>query len=214
MPITKTAPTPSFNNLIPRPVSIDESGQIFILTNTANIYVESATAEMLEIGRYLADRLNPATGFDIQALPTSGRPMSGNIFLTATGNNIDLGNEGYELTITPDQVTLCAHRPAGLFRGIQTIRQLLPASIDSQEPQPGPWAMATGTIRDYPRFAWRGAMLDVARHFFTVPDVKRFIDLMACYKLNHLHLHLSDDQGWRITIKSWPIWPSLEAAVR
>ena len=203
-PFSGTAPAPSFRNLIPQPVLVNETGKTFNLTPAADIYVQPGTGELLALGQYLADKLNPATGFDIQALPTSGRPLSGNIFLTTTGNNIDLGNEGYELTITPDQVTLYAYQPAGLFRGIQTIRQLLPVSIDSQEPQPGPWAMATGTIRDYPRFAWRGAMLDVARHFFTVPDVKRFIDLMAYYKLNHLHLHLSDDQGWRIMIKSWP----------
>lgn len=203
-PFSGTAPAPSFRNLIPLPVLVNETGKTFNLTPAADVYVQPGTGELLALGQYLADKLNPATGFDIQALPTSGRPLSGNIILTTTGDNIDLGNEGYELTITPDQVTLCAHQPAGLFRGIQTIRQLLPVSIDSQEPQPGPWAMATGTIRDYPRFAWRGAMLDVARHFFTVPDVNRFIDLMAYYKLNHLHLHLSDDQGWRIMIKSWP----------
>lgn len=203
-PILGTVPATSIRNLIPLPVLVNETGKTFNLTTAADIYVQPGTGELLALGQYLADKLNPATGFDMQALPTSGHPMPGNIFLTTTGNHIDLGNEGYELTITPDQVTLCAYQLAGLFRGIQTIRQLLPVSIDSQEPQPGPWAMATGTIRDYPRFAWRGAMLDVARHFFTVPDVKRFIDLMAYYKLNHLHLHLSDDQGWRIMIKSWP----------
>jgi hexosaminidase len=203
-PFSGPAPAPSFRNLIPLPVLVNETGKTFNLTPAADIYVQPGTGELLALGQYLADKVNPATGFDIQALPTSSRPLSGNIFLTTTGDHIDLGNEGYELTIAPDQVTLCAYQPAGLFRGIQTIRQLLPVSIDSQEPQPGPWAMTTGTNRDYPRFAWRGAMLDVARHFFTVPDVKRFIDLMAYYKLNHLHLHLSDDQGWRIMIKSWP----------
>jgi hexosaminidase len=84
------------------------------------------------------------------------------------------------------------------------VRQLLPAAIEAGTRQPGPWRIALGTIHDRPRFAWRGAMLDVARHFHGVSEVKRLIDLMALYKLNRLHLHLSDDQGWRIAIRSWP----------
>jgi hexosaminidase len=176
----------------------------FILTAEANIYVESGMAEGLDIGHNLADRLNPSTGFELQVLSISGPPPPGNIYLKPACDHLDIAEEGYELTITPDLVTLCANRPAGRFHGIQTIRQLLPASVESQEIQPGPWSMATGTIWDFPRFGWRGAMLDVARHFFKVQDVKRFIDLMAYYKLNRLHLHLSDDQGWRIMIQSWP----------
>ena len=101
-------------------------------------------------------------------------------------------------------ITLTARRPAGLFWGTQTLRQLLPAAIEADTRQPGPWRIALGTIHDRPRFAWRGAMLDVARHFFGVDEVKRLIDLMALYKLNRLHLHLTDDQGWRIAIRSWP----------
>jgi hexosaminidase len=204
MPDPESPPVPSLKNLIPLPFSVYETGQIFSLTAAANICVESGTAELLGIGRYLADRLNPSTGFDLHVLAASEPPEPGNIYLTTTGDNLDLGEEGYELIITSDFVTLRANQPAGLFRGVQTIRQLLPASIESQEPQPGPWRIATGIIQDYPRFTWRGAMLDVARHFFTVQDIKRFIDLMAYYKLNRLHLHLSDDQGWRIMIQSWP----------
>jgi hexosaminidase len=137
-------------------------------------------------------------------LATSEPPQPGNFYLTTADSDLELGEEGYALSITPELVTLRAHQPTGLFRGVQTIRQLLPAAIESQDLQPGPWQIATGTIRDYPRFAWRGLMLDVARHFFPIQDIKRIIDLMAYYKLNCLHLHLSDDQGWRIMIKSWP----------
>ena len=190
--------------LIPLPVSVNATGKHFNISKSANIYVEPGTTDMLLLGEYLAERLNPSTGFDLQVFNAPIPPMPGNIYLTTTGSHHDLGEEGYELTITPELVTVHANQPAGLFRGIQTIRQMLPASIESQVIQPGPWEIATGTIRDYPRFTWRGAMLDVARHFFTVQDVKRFIDLMAYYKLNRLHLHLTDDQGWRIMIKSWP----------
>jgi hexosaminidase len=87
---------------------------------------------------------------------------------------------------------------------VQTIRQILPAKIEQAEVQKGPWYLATGTITDHPDYGYRGMMLDVARHFFGVDDVKKLIDQMAYYKLNMLHLHLADDQGWRIEIKSWP----------
>ena len=129
---------------------------------------------------------------------------AGSIALALTPGDRALGDEGYRLVVTREGVTLTAARPAGLFYGGQTLRQLLPAAIEADVRQPGPWRIALGTIHDRPRFAWRGAMLDVARHFHGVGEVKRLIDLMALYKLNRLHLHLSDDQGWRISIRSWP----------
>ncbi len=186
------------------PVSITSSGGSFVLPSTADIYVEPGTAELTSIGQYLADKLNPSTGYGLQVLTTTGAPPNGNIYLTTAGGDPTLGDEGYQLTVTANLVTLVAYKPTGLFRGIQTIRQLLPAAVESATLQPGPWTMATGTVRDYPKFPWRGSMLDVARHFFSVTDVKRYIDLMAYYKLNVFHFHLTDDQGWRIMINSWP----------
>jgi hexosaminidase len=109
-----------------------------------------------------------------------------------------LGEEGYELSITPDSIQLRANCAAGLFYGVQTLRQLLPGGHS------GSIRLPAVSIRDLPRFDWRGTMLDVARHFFSVDDVKRYIDLISHYKMNRLHLHLSDDQGWRIEINSWP----------
>ena len=100
-----------------------------------------------------------------------------------------------------------AARPAGLFRGVQTLRQLFPAGIEARQSaikMASAWSVPPGRIEDRPRYAWRGAMLDVARHFFTVDEVKQYVDLLALYKLNVLHLHLSDDQGWRIRIDAWP----------
>ncbi len=191
-------------NIIPRPVSEVATGGTFVLTAHAGINVEPATDEVKAIGQYLADRINPSTGYETKVQGTEIGPALGNIYLTLTGADPALGDEGYELTITPELVKLVANQPAGLFHGVQTIRQLLPPAIDSASIQPGPWILGTGTITDFPRFAWRGAMLDVARHFFNVRDVSRYIDLLAYYKINRLHLHLSDDQGWRIQINSWP----------
>ena len=115
-----------------------------------------------------------------------------------------LGDEGYELTVATAAVQITARTPAGVFYGVQTLRQLMPSSIEHQAPRPHPVSIPAARIEDRPRFVWRGAMLDVARHFFGPADVRRYIDLLALYKFNRLHLHLSDDQGWRLEIKSWP----------
>lgn len=192
----------SKQSIIPKPVSIVSTDGTFSLTKNSGIYVDR-NDEVKKVGDFLADRLNPATGFAIQVSPDDGALHDGGIYLNII-KDIQLGEEGYELVITEEAVRLIANQPAGLFRGIQTLRQLLPASIESLEVQQRDWPIAAGTIRDYPTYSWRGSMLDVARHFFSVEDVKRFIDLISYYKMNVLHLHLTDDQGWRIEIKSWP----------
>ena len=111
-----------------------------------------------------------------------------------------LGAEGYRLRVTGRAVRLRAATAAGLVHGVQTLRQLLPARVERRTRQAGPWPVPRLRVADRPRFAYRGAMLDVARHFFGVRDVERYLDVLALYKLNTLHLHLSDDQGWRIAI--------------
>ncbi len=195
---------PSFSYLIPKPVSATTADGIFELTDKSGIFIEGGSAELLKTGQYLADKLNPATGFALAVASAGAEQKQGNIYLAlATSDNFK-NDEAYELVITKESVKLTAAKPAGLFRGIQTIRQLFPHSIESSSLQKGPWQIATGTIKDAPEYAMRGSMLDVARHFFSVDDVKRYIDLIAFYKMNVMHLHLSDDQGWRIEIKSWP----------
>ena len=104
-----------------------------------------------------------------------------------------------------DSVILNSNTAEGAFRGIQTIRQLIPETSNDSLAATPIWTIPTGKIIDSPQFEYRGSMLDVARHFFSVEDVKKYIDLLAYYKYNVLHLHLTDDQGWRIEIKSWPL---------
>jgi hexosaminidase len=191
-------------NLIPKPVSVEAAEGRFTLSPTAAIQIAPPTAELRAIGRYLGERLRASTGYELPVRDAADLSGDGHILLTTLGGDPGLGEEGYVLTVTPRQVTAAANGPAGLFYAVQTIRQLLPAAVESLAAQPGPWTMPAVSIVDYPRYAWRGAMLDVARHFFGVEDVKRYIDLMAFYKLNRLHLHLTDDQGWRIMIDSWP----------
>ncbi len=200
----KAKPKPPFGTIIPMPDSVSQSNGVFRVLPDTRIFVEPDTPEMLNIGNYLADKLNPSTGYALHAAPAAGNSAKGNIYLATHNADPALGEEGYVLTITKDRVSLAANKPAGVFRGVQTIRQLLPVQIESSTIQTGPWEIPAGTIRDLPRFSWRGAMLDVARHFFSVGDVERFIDLMAYYKMNRFHIHLSDDQGWRLMINSWP----------
>jgi hexosaminidase len=159
--------------------------------------LQDENEEIVSIANLLAADLQQVSGHVIRVRGQSANQSPGAIQLQS-GSQTGLGEEGYELSVTPDAITLRADGPAGLFYGVQTLRQLLP---------PGPSEtviLPAVSIRDLPRFEWRGAMLDVARHFFGLDDVKRYIDLISHYKLNRLHLHLSDDQGWRIEIKSWP----------
>ena len=193
----------SKENIIPKPVSIVLTGDSFNITDKTTIYVQNQSVELEQIGKFLANKLNTSTGYGIEVKSTNEVQSEGGIFLSITKDET-LGDEGYELTITKEGIKLTANKPAGIFYGVQTIRQLLPPAVEMPSVQKGDWAIATGTIRDYPVYSYRGSMLDVARHFFAVEDVKHFIDQLAYYKMNVLHMHLSDDQGWRIEIKSWP----------
>ncbi len=197
-------PPPGFATVIPQPLAQAPERGAFTLEPTARIVLRSTAAEASRVAQLLARSLRPATGYRLPVTRSRGAVPDGSILLSLTPGDRALGDEGYRLAVTHQGVTLTAARPAGLFYGGQTLRQLLPAAIEADTPQAGPWRIALGTIHDRPRFAWRGAMLDVARHFHGVDEVERLIDLMALYKLNRLHLHLTDDQGWRVAIRSWP----------
>ncbi|MET2985530.1 beta-N-acetylhexosaminidase [Aureibaculum conchae] len=186
--------------VIPKPVSVKATGSSFEITNkTAVIYQNEQTKP---IANYLAEMLRPVTGFDIPVNVMESKPSSDHIFLTLT-DSIST-DQGYELETKENGIIIKANKPAGIFYGVQTLRQLLPASIEKNSKISDTLFVATGTIKDSPSYGYRGMMLDVARHFFGVDDVKRVIDLLSIYKMNRLHMHLSDDQGWRIEIKSWP----------
>jgi hexosaminidase len=185
------------HNLIPKPTSFFQSSGVFAISPKTKILPQKDNHEVMPIANLLSTYLQEVSGDEVVISDTSSDQRVGNIQLTLNGD-ASLGEEGYELSITTDSILLRAVCPAGLFYGIQTLRQLLPAYPSVTVSLPAV------SIRDTPRFVWRGAMLDVARHFFGVEDVKRYIDLISHYKINRLHLHLADDQGWRIEIKSWP----------
>ncbi|HEY3924029.1 MAG TPA: family 20 glycosylhydrolase [Acidothermaceae bacterium] len=186
---------------MPLPVSVQpEPSSSFVIAAHAAIAVSGAPVQ--QVGVDLANLLRPATGF---ALPVVTRPGSnGDITLGLAANDASLGAEGYTLNVSPTGVTIEANQAAGLFDGIQTLRQLLAPQVEATSVQAIPWVVPGVRISDYPRYAYRGAMLDVARHFFSVATVEKYIDELAMYKVNVLHLHLSDDQGWRLAVDGWP----------
>ena len=189
--------------IIPKPIVVTANGSAFELTGQTVISVQDGSDALAGIVTgYLASHLSAVTGYSLRVDTIQDEPSHG-IYL-ALANLPELGQEGYQLSIDRKLISLTANTEEGVFRGIQTLRQLLPAKVESSTLQEGPWIIPGGSIKDYPEYAYRGAMLDVARHFFSVEDVKHYIDLLAAYKMNVLHLHLTDDQGWRIEIKSWP----------
>ncbi|PGH50278.1 beta-N-acetylhexosaminidase [Streptomyces sp. Ru87] len=194
------APAVGLDRVVPAPASVSPGGAPYEIGPDTGIRVPD-TREGRRIGDRLAEVLRPSTGYE---LPVGTRPGRGGITLKLGAGPAELGDEGYRLRSSAAGVTISARTHAGLFHGVQTLRQLLPAAVERDSEQPGPWTVAGGTVTDTPRYAYRSAMLDVSRHFFTVEQVKRYIDQLAMYKINKLHLHLSDDQGWRLAIDSWP----------
>lgn len=195
-------PAQSFKDgiaLIPRPVSLQTKTGFFKLSPAVRIACADDAA--MPVGEMLAMHLNRATGWNVKPQKSS----SGSVLLQINKNVDDkIGKEGYQLKVSSAGVQINANTSAGLFYGMQTLLQLLPEAIESPTATTANWQIPAVEILDYPRFGWRGIMLDVSRHFFTKEEVKRYIDQMVRLKFNTLHWHLTDDNGWRIEIKSLP----------
>ncbi|WP_420583035.1 beta-N-acetylhexosaminidase [Reichenbachiella sp.] len=175
------------HNLIPHPVEISGTGGRYLLDREATLQISDPSLQGV------ADYF-----IEVQSGMKMAMDQKADIELALGANDEELGEEGYLMEITEYGVVISANHPHGVFHGLQTLLQLIPVNAEELV------ELATGTIRDYPRYGHRGSMLDVSRHFFGVEDVKRYIDFLAAYKINVLHLHLTDDQGWRIEIKSKP----------
>jgi hexosaminidase len=189
--------------LIPWPQSVEPMDGEYTLTQATAITVNHPDAR--PVAEFWADGVRMATRFPL-AVTEAATPAAGAIaFRLDPGAGT--GDEGYRLSVDSTRVTVTAATPAGLFYGAQTLRQLLPPAVDRggflNESAPA-WTVPAVRIEDEPRFAYRGMHLDVARHFFPVDFVKRYLDLMALYKMNRFHWHLTEDQGWRIEIKAYP----------
>jgi hexosaminidase len=178
--------------MIPRPTSSAVGASGFVLDAGTTV---DAGPGLGPVAAWLRATLWPATGITLPA------GDSGITLRTDPG----LPPEGYDLSVTPSGVRVAGADAAGVFYGAQTLRQLLPPDTLRRAPvSDGPWWLPEVRITDAPRFGWRGVLLDVARHFMPVADVLRFVDLIAFHKLNVLHLHLTDDQGWRLQVPGWP----------
>lgn len=189
----------SAQNIIPKPEIFEAKDVKFGLNQNTTIYTEKGVEGLNEIAAEIKNRLRASTKL---ILKSSGSPSSNQIaFLT----DLTLPTEGYSLNVAKDGVTIKASSPVGFFYGSKTLLQLFPAEVFSSSFQPDLKTELAGVfIKDAPRFGYRGVMIDVSRHFFSPDFIKKMIDVFALYKINTLHWHLTDDQGWRIEIKKYP----------
>jgi hexosaminidase len=189
------------HTVIPAPAAYQAlTGDSFTLATRSIIVAQPGEAE--RIGRYLAGLIGTTVESTPRVVATADTTRS--VIELNLDSGSSLAAEAYDLVVDAQRVRITARTPAGLFYGVQTLRQLMPYTVEYTAALPKPMKMGAVNIVDAPRYEWRGAHLDVARHFRSVKDVLSYIDLLAMYKLNRLHLHLADDQGWRIEIPSWP----------
>jgi hexosaminidase len=189
--------------IIPRPVKMTFSDEVFVLTEDTEII---ASDELHGVAVYLQNLLSPATGFKLPNSTQTTESLKEKIILKIDPDlESMLGQEGYRLKAVKSELSISGAFPAGVFYGIQTLRQMLPIEIEEETPnQKVKWAVPCVEIEDYPRFKWRGYMFDICRHYFDKEVIKRMLDLMVLFKLNTFHWHLTEDQGWRIEFKKYP----------
>ncbi|MFI5160932.1 MAG: beta-N-acetylhexosaminidase [Sphingobacteriales bacterium] len=188
--------------IIPEPVSVVQNEGEFVLPKTI-VVSAPVKPEMKEVIATLRERFSVPTGAHVTVLNGAAKATI-KLVLNKTADTA-IGKEGYYLSVTKKGIAIRANEPAGLFYGVQSLVQLFPKDIVSKTRVSGvAWTAPCVEVKDYPRFKWRGLMLDVARHFFTKQEVEHYIDNMATYKFNLLHMHLTDDEGWRVEIKSLP----------
>ena len=191
-------------SIIPLPAQMQKGTGSFVVNEKTKVVAEQGNVEAFRIAKMLAEKFQKAGGLEI-AVTEANNSSDNAIYFTTAGANDSLSNEGYQLSVTGNSVIVKAKTPAGLFYGMQSIIQLLPAEIESNTKTDNvSWSIPAVEITDIPRFTWRGQHLDVCRHYFSVDFIKKYIDNMALHKLNTFHWHLTEDQGWRLEIKKYP----------
>ena len=194
----------SKTHFIPKPVRVVPTHDAFGLDQHTAIYTSGNLNELEQVGEFLADKIKLKTGLVLPVNESESPGIDRMIYINQADSIAIEGPEAYQIVVSRDTILLNVASAEAAFRGVQTLRQMIPdISNDTLADRPI-WPVPSGKVSDNPVFEYRGSMLDVARHFFSVEDVKKYIDILAYYKINVLHLHLSDDQGWRIEIKSWP----------
>lgn len=185
-------------NVIPLPNFIEKTNGDFKLNKETSFYI--ADKSLRPVAEFYAHKMRTSTGYP---MPVEDSKKPGAIGLYLSNNQ--LGDEAYHLQIDPSEISIEASTPKGVFYALSTLMQLLPAEIESKEYVAATqWVIPAYRIEDAPRLKYRGLMIDVARHFTTIEGLKKHIDILSMFKINHLHLHLSDYQGWRVEIKAYP----------
>jgi len=193
-------------SIIPKPAKLERHAGQFTLRENTKILNASALPEAGRFAQQMAEKLRSVTGLSLPLVETADTTSAPDAILFCSANGDTLGREGYRLSVAPATIQIAADSAAGFFYAIQSLYQLLPAEIESDKREAAiSWTAPCCLIEDQPRFRWRGAHLDVGRHLFPVAFIKKYIDLLAMYKMNTLHWHLTEDQGWRIEIKKYPL---------
>lgn len=191
-------------HLLPKPVWVQEMEGNFEVTPEVQIIISEKDTAHRGVARLLSERLHTPTGYTL-AVTTKNKKKGVIRFVLNQEPEVDLGKEGYFLEVSPKEILVRANQPEGWFYAIQTLLQLLPPSVEGkQKADRAEWIIPGIQVKDYPRFEWRGLMVDVSRHFFPKEVIKSYIDQMAKYKFNTFHFHLTDNHGWRVEIKSLP----------
>jgi hexosaminidase len=192
-------------NVVPVPMQVTEGTGVFTIQSGTRIFIDetNGTTEMADL---FAEKIRLSTGLNLETKSYNAAfPVNNSIVFTTLGADVSLGKEGYSIDISKTQVFIKATSASGFFYGLQTLFQLLPPDIEDQKSvQKSAYSVPVVSIKDMPRFGYRGLHLDVGRHMFPVEFIKKYIDLMAMYKMNTFHWHLTEDQGWRIEIKKYP----------
>lgn len=194
---TSTPPTVRDVSIVPLPNSVQQDSGAFVLPKSCTIGITDP--QLAPAAEYLAGILSPATGYNVKVTDGEGT-------ITLSLGEVEGKDGAYHLKADTKKVDIKGNSYGGVIAGIESLRQLFPPQIESKQIVNGvDWAIPTVDIKDAPRYEWRGLMLDVSRHFYTVDEVKEVLDIMALYKMNKFHWHLTDDQGWRIEIKKYPL---------
>ena len=194
----RTLPSDGTIDVVPVPVRVTPVEGVFRLGASTPVCIESSDERMRWVADALDEVLQPVFGRGLECrFPQAGEPHAVNFLLDAS-----MAPDAYRLMVTTERVDICAGAPEGAFYAVQTLRQLLP--VEAFDGGVRTVELPAVEIEDRPAMAYRGLMLDVARHFFTVDEVKRTLDLLALHKMNVFHWHLTDDQGWRIEIRRYP----------
>ena len=206
----RTAEEKSYNqgiNITPTPLDMTVGEGFFELNN--QVVFVSPNEEVDKVASYFAGKIKKSTNYQLKITRDD---VTNNAIRLNISADISVNDEGYLLSVTPQGINITAKTPQGLFYGMQTVMQLLPAEIESTRSVRGiAWEIPTITVKDEPRFGYRGQHLDVCRHFSDIDFIKKQLDVLAMFKINKFHWHLTEDQGWRIEIKKYPLLTEISA---